>query len=771
MYKVQYEDDHPNEERDNREDDDDDQELKRTDLVDYVVLNGLGNIHRTLNINTSEDDYTSDLVRHCLFMLRGYPVECQGPMGIVTFLEKSSSLCFGKLLGIHLLVDGVDREREMRNVLVDEIWQQVEATERKITTYLPKHRLTNDLVFRETVNLFKKALRARKPVFIYSHISLYERAVVLANAWLMIYNFVYFAVKRIDEDMDFYGRSIVKLLSLYNNNGNICPFLSLTQDDCFREFNALVNNNHEIYIDVQMKVDTFETVTNEVLAKEYRTLNLVSPHDRRLEISPFIRKDLILCIHSQFQELDQRLQRRRDELRLPLRTCHLPRGKNYCPPAIDTERIKINREIRIADTDNSCTYPPSKPAASSRNIAYIYQKSIATTPLNYTLKCAGNESDIQDIICDELWNSYRENYGDQNDIENIFMGDEEEEDLGEFLNGCSEDCEYDVDYIEHIKKKMSRSTNGGKTFRRAYMGYLTVWEDLGPLLLNIEPDDATIRNLEMNEISERIREAMAIDDMSRGISHLNRFEVRFSGSKYTLSNRGKIKYNSHTTNNNNIRACKLYHIPVESEFGVHPIYKAGKKPTKTSVLYCPSPLDVVYGIMFHLVLGNSSIDLKRDFMTLQQFTSAIWKINGEKKRIYHSRVLTIPPTRITRLEIDQSTTKCIEGIIEQLLKIYGYDSTRLWCFEYALRQLCELENEDVRKMLKRKSTTFSSSSSSSSSLFNRLIQQMLAVDVSSYELATHPFRLIVPNALAAMSFMKTAIHNVYSGRWLKCDIF
>ena len=539
MYKMQYKelmlkdmDDTGNVYVTRGDDHDDELEKKRTDLVDYVVLNGLENIRRTLNINTSDNDYTSDFVRHCLSSLRGYQVERQGPMGIVTFLEKSSSLCFGKLLCIHLFV--VD-EIEMRNILINEVWQRVEITKRRILRNLPKQRLS-DPVFQENVQYFEKALHARKPIFVYDSISLYERAVVLANAWLMIYNFVYFAVSRINEDTDFYGHSMVKLLSLYNNNSDIRPDFSLPQDDCSEEFKALViNGNHEIYIDVRMKVDAFETVTKEILAKEYRTLNLiVSPRDKRLKISPFILKDLILCTRSQFQELDQRLQRRRVELRLPLRTC-LPHGKNPPPPIIDTndERIKINREIRIADTESSCTYPSSDDA--SRDIAYIYRYSIATTPLNYTLKFAGNKSNMEDNVCDDLWISFLEDNVD--DIEDAYYGDVEEEEVGDILTSWRDECDYDVAYIEYIQQKM----RGDKTFCRAYTGYLAVWEDLGPLLTRIvEPRDG---NLEMKEISERVREAMAIDDICRGISLLNRFEVRFSGSKYTLSPDGQIKYN------------------------------------------------------------------------------------------------------------------------------------------------------------------------------------------------------------------------------------
>ena len=170
--------------------------------------------------------------------------------------------------------------------------------------------------------------------------------------------------------------------------------------------------------------------------------------------------------------------------------------------------------------------------------------------------------------------------------------------------------------------------------------------------------------------------------------------------------------------------------------------------TSKTIKYRPSPYDIMSGIMFHLSMGNKNIDLNSNFWMKQRFIV----ITAAKKRAKYARVMTISPIRLTKLEIDETTTICIEDILDKLFVIYNDYVSRLH-FEHALMLVCQLEEEDKNGQVK----------------FNRLIEQIKAVDLSSYQLSRDLFPLIVSNMLIAMSFMKSTIKNVYANRYMECN--
>ena len=704
-----------------RYNDDDDKYLDlHTDIVDYLILNGFQNISKTLNNPPANVEDLPELIRHCICMSDGQDVERHGPMGIVTFLEKSSSLNFGKLLTISLIIINED-DQDMKNVL-DKIWKDIEYTQSKILQYLPKQRIKQ---LEKTIHFFKEGLNARKQLFVSKDLSLYERAVVLANTWLTVYNFVYFAVSRVNESMDAYGYSIKKLLYLHNNT-DIETHFSLPENEySFIEYEKIINGKHPRYIDVRMQIDIFDSLLNEILLKEYKMLNLVSPHDKRLNICNSICNDLNLCYYSEFEKLDQRLKRRRDVLDTKIKTTTPPSPLDYhqFPKVID-------KEIRIGDLDEFCIYPKD-----NASIIYIYQKAIATMTIDDPLQI-GNQVkptsvNFMDILGDEIWNEFERDEKDDDDFENsdIF---EEEEDIDDYFN-AGEDIydNYDYDaYYEYFSPKLEEN----KTFRFMFLGMLSTWENLGPLL----NEDEKIQY----GMSESIREAMAIEEISHNIENLNRYEVRFSLSRYILS-QGKI-----ISDYPNTYACKLNRIDSGSEVGIHSIYRAGIVPTSKTKKYRPHPYDIMFSIMFHLSMGNKNIDLNSNFWMRQRFIV----ITAAKKRAKYARVMTISPIRLTKLEIDETTTICIEDILDKLFVIYNDYVSRLH-FEHALMLVCQLEEEDKNGQVK----------------FNRLIEQIKAVDLSSYQLSRDLFPLIVSNMLIAMSFMKSTIKNVYANRYMECN--
>ena len=158
--------------------------------------------------------------------------------------------------------------------------------------------------------------------------------------------------------------------------------------------------------------------------------------------------------------------------------------------------------------------------------------------------------------------------------------------------------------------------------------------------------------------------------------------------------------------------------------------------TSKTIKYRPSPYDIMSGIMFHLSMGNKNIDLNSHFWIIEQFVF----IKAVKIEVEYARVMTISPTRIVKLEIDETTTKCIEDLLDNLLNIYN-DYASFLQFEDALKLVCR------------------------DGQCNGLIPNIMVIDL---EFLIDFFHLIVSNMLIAMSFMKSAIKNVYASRYMEC---
>ena len=629
-----------------------------TDIPDFLIWKGLKNVSYGLSKEFSPfQDVISGFYSAHIAALQGSADTFIGPIGIVTLLEHP--LDFSQFLSLNI------RKSHTTNALLVNIWDnQISYIKKKIIDTYKHYKIYNE----KMVKRLNQAIEARREIFFLSNLSLYERMLIYANAWLVLHVFVYY-VTFIKDDSDSNGYSLKNLLVL-----NKAWWWFMIDND-IKKFNIDANV-------IRKRINAIEKISIEILSPEYELFHF-SSQDKRLRLHRAIQADLTLCASGMFENLNTVLKERREFLggRVTQTRNQMATVKNFSS--------KIEREIRIIDAVSNCR------SDDNRNYVIIFQKGLASRRfVSKILQLEEeNTSDKELKILNEMTD-----FNLDCALEDLF-------DLGNddiFL----EDKTYDTDELDseeendlnHIAKKRGTTAfqlrNKGYQYIMPLLHKVFLMEDLGPMTIIpfTDTDNDSHQRIIINiaqSASESLKECMALEELSRSVKMTNRGLVEFVGSRYDIEQNPLLKYNPHSP----FKVCRLTELPAESQMGVHSINIDGQSIP-------PSPIDFMTCVMVHLAFGNINMHLDRDFVTLPK-KSTYGGVEKRKKRSY-ARIMLIPPTSVTEIDPQNMNLRKVELALRGFINKF-ISNKFSWIFEdfvIIFNQLCQPKTTGISPILR-----------------------------------------------------------------------